>query len=131
MLHDVGETAEIPWLVMEYVNGASLHSRLTGPLSESTWLRYATEIAAALEHAHARRIIHRDIKPGNILIAEDDHVKVIDFGLARAVHDQPAESGTITGPNAFVGTLAYAAPELLGGTRFHSQRCLQPRRGPV
>ena len=115
VLHDVGETAEIPWLVMEYVNGASLHSRLTGPLSESTWLRYATEITAALEHAHARRIIHRDIKPGNILITEDDHVKVIDFGLARAVHEQPGESGTITGPNAFVGTLAYAAPELLSG----------------
>ena len=116
-LHDIGETAEIPWLVMEYVNGVSLRSRLTGPLSESTWMRYAAEIAAALEHAHARRIIHRDIKPENILITQDDRVKVIDFGLARALHDQPAASGTITQPNAFIGTPTYAAPELLtGGT---------------
>jgi serine/threonine protein kinase/tetratricopeptide (TPR) repeat protein len=114
-LHDLGETAKTPWLVMEYVSGASLRSRLTGPLGESTWVRYATEIAAALEHAHTRRIIHRDIKPENIIITDDDHVKVIDFGLARAVHEQPAASGTITEPNAFMGTLAYAAPELFAG----------------
>jgi serine/threonine-protein kinase len=116
-LHDIGETGEIPWLVMEYVEGVSLRSRLTGPLSQSTWRRYAGEIAAALEHAHSRRIIHRDIKPENILITDDDRVKVIDFGLARALHLQPAGSSTITETNAFVGTPAYAAPELLtGGT---------------
>ena len=114
-LHDLGETAKTPWLVMEYVSGSSLRSRLTGPFGESAWLRYATEIAAALAHAHTRRIIHRDIKPENILISEDDHVKVIDFGIARAVHEQSAASGSITEPNAFMGTLAYAAPELFAG----------------
>jgi serine/threonine protein kinase/tetratricopeptide (TPR) repeat protein len=116
-LHDIGETGETPWIVMEYVEGVSLRSRLTGPLSQSTWLRYAGEIAAALEHAHSRRIIHRDIKPENILITDDDRVKVIDFGLARALHLQPTGSSTITETNAFVGTPSYAAPELLtGGT---------------
>ena len=114
-LHDIGETAETPWLVMEYVDGASLRSRLAGPLGEAVWLRYAAEITAALAHAHARRIIHRDIKPENILITADDRVKVIDFGLARAVQEQAAASGTITQPNAFIGTPAYAAPELLAG----------------
>jgi serine/threonine-protein kinase len=116
-LHDIGETGEIPWLVMEYVEGVSLRSRLTGPLSQTNWMRYAGEIAAALEHAHSRRIIHRDIKPENILITEDDRIKVIDFGLARALHHQSAASSTITETNAFVGTPAYAAPEILtGGT---------------
>jgi eukaryotic-like serine/threonine-protein kinase len=114
-LYDVGETTETPWLVMEYVAGSSLRARLSEALSEAAWLRYASEIAAALGHAHARHIVHRDIKPENILITEEDHVKVIDFGLARAIHEQFAPSGTITGPDAFIGTLAYAAPELLSG----------------
>ena len=113
-IHDVGETAELPWLVMEHVGGSSLRSLLTGPLGDRAWLQYASQISAALEHAHARRIIHRDIKPENILITEDDQVKVIDFGLARAFHDQTV-GATITGPNAFVGTLSYGAPELFAG----------------
>ena len=114
-IHDVGESAEIPWLVMEYVKGASLRSVMTGPLGDRAWLHYASQVAAALAHAHARRIVHRDIKPENILVNEDDQVKVIDFGLSRAVHDKAPASDTITEPNAFVGTLAYAAPELFAG----------------
>jgi serine/threonine-protein kinase len=112
-LHDVGETNGTPWLVMEYVKGEALRARLTGALGEATWLRYATQIGAALEHAHARGIVHRDIKAENILIAEDDRVKIIDFGLARAAEQPGAQE--ITGPDGFVGTLAYAAPELLSG----------------
>jgi serine/threonine-protein kinase len=73
------------------------------------------EIISAIEHAHARRIVHRDIKPENILITEDDHVKIIDFGLARAIHDLPSATDAITNPTAFIGTVAYAAPELLSG----------------
>jgi serine/threonine protein kinase/tetratricopeptide (TPR) repeat protein len=114
-IYDVGETAEVPWLVMEYVSGASLRSLMTAPLAERAWMHYASQIAAALEHAHTRRIIHRDIKPENILITEDDQVKVIDFGLARSVQDQSAGPATITEANAFVGTFAYAAPELFAG----------------
>jgi serine/threonine-protein kinase len=116
MLHDVGETDETLWLVMELVKGVSLRSRLTGPLAEETWRQFAVELASALEHAHQRRIIHRDIKPENILITEDEHVKVIDFGLARAVSEQQQlEVARVTAPNTFVGTIAYSAPELLTG----------------
>ena len=115
-LHDIGETDESPWIVMELVAGISLRSRLIGgPLDESTWLAYATQIAAALEHAHARKIVHRDIKPENILISLDDTVKVIDFGLARAVQDDVVSPRTITEPTTFVGTLAYSAPERFSG----------------
>ncbi|HYP05493.1 MAG TPA: protein kinase [Bryobacteraceae bacterium] len=113
-LHDLGETEGNPWLVMEYVEGASLRTRLTGPMAASHWLSIATQVAAALEHAHGRRIVHRDIKPENILIGTGDQVKVIDFGLARAFQD---DAGSVTRPNSFVGTLAYAPPEVLtGGT---------------
>jgi serine/threonine protein kinase/tetratricopeptide (TPR) repeat protein len=114
-LHDVGESGGSPWLVMEYVDGTPLRSKLTGAIGESALLRYAAEIAGALEHAHARRIIHRDIKPENILLSGDDHVKIIDFGLARAAMDEPSTSAMITDAHAFIGTLAYAAPELLSG----------------
>jgi len=112
-LHDLGDTGEMPWLVMEYVPGASLRTLLTSPLDEATWLQYAVQIASALEHAHGRHIVHRDIKPENIIVTEGGHIKVIDFGLARAFQDQSPASGTLTGPNEFMGTLAYSAPEVI------------------
>lgn len=113
-LHDLGETHGTLWLVMEYVPGSPLRSRLTGSLGETVWLRYARQIAAALEHAHEHRIIHRDIKAENILITGSDQVKMIDFGLARVSQEHSDASG-ITNPRGFVGTLACAAPELLAG----------------
>ena len=113
-IYDVGESAESPWLVMEYVSGPSLRSVVREPLSERVWLHYASQIASALGHAHTRGIVHRDVKPENILTTEDGNLKIIDFGLARAFQDQSA-SGTITQPNTFIGTLAYAAPELIAG----------------
>jgi len=114
-LLDVGETGARLWLVMEYVDGVPLRARLAGTLAESLCLRYATQIAAALEHAHARRIIHRDIKPENILITGEENVKMIDFGLARTVYERSDSATPITAPDAFIGTLAYAAPEILTG----------------
>jgi eukaryotic-like serine/threonine-protein kinase len=115
-IHDLGETGERPWLVMEYVDGTPLRSKLlAGPVGEAALLRYAAQIAGALEHAHARQIIHRDIKPENILVTQDDNIKVIDFGLARPVRDESAPTSVQTQPHTFLGTLAYAAPELFSG----------------
>lgn len=112
-IYDVGESPDSPWLVMEYVSGVSLRSLMAGPVGARAWLHYASQIAAALGHAHARGILHRDVKPENILITEDDHVKIIDFGLART--SEEGATSAITQADTFLGTLAYAAPELMAG----------------
>ena len=110
-LYDFSESEGAPWMVMEFVDGASLRSKLTTqPFDAATILRYATQLAAALEHAHSRGIVHRDIKPENILIASDGTLKVIDFGIADALRETPLDA-----KGAFFGTLAYSAPELLAG----------------
>jgi serine/threonine protein kinase/cytochrome c-type biogenesis protein CcmH/NrfG len=114
-LHDLGDSGDLPWLVMEYVPGASLRARLSTPLDEELCLRYAVQIASALAHAHSRGLVHRDIKPENILITGGEHIKVIDFGLARAFSEPSSKLGTLTDPNAFIGTLAYSAPEIIAG----------------
>lgn len=115
IVHDFGETAGRPWLVMEYVAGTSLRSRIgAGAVSEKVWMDYATQIASALEHAHARRIVHRDVKPENIMLSEDGVVKLVDFGIATVLSDDPRVE-QITETGVFVGTLAYTAPELYCG----------------
>ena len=76
---------------MEYIAGETLHHRLLDgrmPLSDA--LRVAGEIAEALQEAHARRFLHRDLKPANIMLTEQGHVKVMDFGLAKRVEDLPS-----------------------------------------
>jgi len=105
------------FLVMEYVPGGTLDSRLTnGALVEKEVLVLATQIAAALEEAHDRGIVHRDLKPGNIAITLKGQVKVLDFGLAKLMQPASAEmSGeTLTASVAgseVAGTLPYMAPE--------------------
>ena len=76
---------------MEYIAGETLHRRLQdGRLPLSDALRVAGEIAEALQEAHARRFLHRDLKPANIMLTEQGHVKVMDFGLAKRVEDLPS-----------------------------------------
>ncbi|MFI6024385.1 serine/threonine-protein kinase [Amycolatopsis magusensis] len=102
-----------PCLIMEYLNSTSLaqvlHEHKTLPPMEVA--RIGTQIAAALKEAHAVGIVHRDIKPGNILIAGNGHVKITDFGISRAKDDV-----TVTKTGMIAGTPAYLAPEVaIGG----------------
>lgn len=104
------EEKPIPYLVMEYIPGLTLQQRLDerGPLDVPTVLRLGRQIAEGLEAAHSQDLIHRDIKPGNILLEAGvlDKVKITDFGLARAADDASlTQSGTIA------GTPMYMAPE--------------------
>ena len=101
-LYDVGPN----YLVMELVQGESIAARLrSGPLPIKLALLCASQILAALVHAHEKGIVHRDLKPGNIMIAKSG-IKVLDFGLAKSGQDE-----TITGSHMILGTPAYMAPE--------------------
>ena len=107
-LFDIGCESDTPFLVMEVVSGESLKERLQhGPLSASEARMLGIQIARALDAAHARGIVHRDVKPANILYAGDGNWKLADFGVARI----PDSSLTFTGQ--FLGSPAYAAPEAL------------------
>ncbi|MFD9734055.1 serine/threonine-protein kinase [Umezawaea sp. NPDC059074] len=102
----------LPWLVMEYLPSRSLAALLDehGPLPPAEVGRIGGRIAAALAAAHAAGIVHRDVKPANVLIGHDGTVKLTDFGISRAVGD-----GTLTEAGMISGTPAYLAPEVARG----------------
>jgi eukaryotic-like serine/threonine-protein kinase len=113
-------------LVLEYVDGETLAERINkGPMSISDVLRIALQIAQALEAAHEKTVIHRDLKPANVKISSEGNVKVLDFGLAKALQDEPSAAPnlsqsptlSITGTRAGVilGTAGYMAPEQARG----------------
>ena len=110
-----------PCIAMEYVRGETLERRLRrGSLPPGDGLRIAEEIAEALDAAHKRRIIHRDLKPANVMLTEDGHIKVMDFGLATrlsagADHDRPPQEVTNDSDGYVRGTPAYMAPEQIRG----------------
>jgi len=109
---DSGQDGGQHYLVMEFVEGKNLaqvlQERRKLPPEEARAI--ATQVALALEAAHARGVVHRDIKPGNIIIAGEGKAKVTDFGIARA-----ADSTTFTPPGSILGTMRYAAPEVWAG----------------
>ncbi len=98
-------------IVMEYVRGESLKERLArGPLDPGEAIAILGQVAAALDHAHAAGVIHRDVKPSNVLIAGDGTAKLADLGIATAT-----DATSITTANDIIGTLSYIAPERLEG----------------
>lgn len=111
-IYDVGQEDELDYIVMEYIPGDNLKSliRKEAPFTIKRALEITRQIAEALNHAHQRNIIHRDIKPHNILVTPDGQVKVTDFGIARAIS---ASSFTQTG--MIVGSVQYSAPEQAKG----------------
>jgi streptogramin lyase len=114
-IHGAGEHDGVAYIVMRYVRGEDLAARLrrTGPLGVREATAIVVQIAAALDAAHAAGLVHRDVKPANVLLAEDDHVYLTDFGVAR---DTRGTSG-LTRTGHWVGTLDYVAPEQIRGER--------------
>ena len=106
----------VDYLVMEYVPGGSLASRLgRGPLSVDEILRYGAAIAEALESAHRSGFLHRDLKPGNIVISEHDHPKILDFGIALLLKGSEEDVPRITKAGMALGSVPYMSPEQLFG----------------
>ena len=120
-LYDIGGQDGVDYLVLEYLEGETLASRLKqGPMPADTSIRYAIEIAEALERAHRHGVVHRDLKPGNIMLTKSGS-KLLDFGLAKMqeaaksteVDATAALTRDLTHPGALLGTFQYMAPEQL------------------
>jgi eukaryotic-like serine/threonine-protein kinase len=111
-VYDVDATGEAPALVMELVDGESLSARIDrdGPLDARAAAAVTADVADALYHAHQRGVIHRDVKPGNVLLGRDGRTRLVDFGIAHSLAES-SERLTLTG--TVVGTLRAMAPEQL------------------
>jgi eukaryotic-like serine/threonine-protein kinase len=119
---EAGAGLRSAYIAMELVEGQPLSARVAeGPLPTDEVIRYGQQLADALAHAHARGVVHRDFKSGNVVVTPEGQVKVLDFGLAKRLTDEAlAEVTTVapqslTAPGMVAGTLAYMAPEQLRG----------------
>jgi serine/threonine protein kinase len=113
-VYDVGEEDGLPYIVMEYVDGDTLAELMarTSPMEPDRAVDLLLQICAGLEHAHAAGLVHRDIKPQNLLVRNDGVAKIADFGIARTLQaTQLTQAGTV------LGTAAYLAPEQAAGER--------------
>jgi serine/threonine protein kinase len=109
---DTGEEDGLPFIVMEHVAGETLAATLRrrGRLAAREVIELGAQACAGLEHAHAAGLVHRDVKPANLLLRDDGTVKIADFGIARA-----AEASRVTEVGTVLGTAAYLAPEQARG----------------
>ena len=125
-LYDVGTQDGVSYLVMEYLEGETLADRLNqGALALEPLLKMALEITEGLDKAHRAGLVHRDLKPANLFITQDEHIRILDFGLAKSI--EAMGSGTnvaaataaggmgFTSPGLTVGTIAYMSPEQARG----------------
>ena len=111
-IYDVSVKDNIKYIVMEYIEGITLKNYMTrrGPLSFREVLSYTEQILRALEHAHAKNIVHRDIKPQNIMLLKNGQIKVTDFGIAKL-----PDAETLTMTDKAIGTVYYISPEQASG----------------
>ncbi|MDB4932752.1 MAG: uncharacterized protein JWM10_5236, partial [Myxococcaceae bacterium] len=121
-VYEVGESEGRVFIAMELVEGSSLASRIAGtPLPLALALRITRDVARGLAKAHERSVVHRDLKPDNVMLTDEGEVKILDFGLARL--DEPAEVGAdqdvtaaaMTMPGQIMGTPGYMSPEQAAG----------------
>ncbi len=110
----------LPYIVMEYVDGHTVREvlQLDGRLTQNRALEIVVDVCAALDYSHRAGIVHRDIKPGNVMITPDGSVKVMDFGIARAIAQSTA---TVTQTAAVMGTAQYLSPEQARGETVDSR----------
>ncbi|MBA2301344.1 MAG: protein kinase [Acidobacteria bacterium] len=124
VIHEVGEAEGVIFIAMELIRGERLSDTIgRGPIHQARALTLTIEMAEGLARAHEMGVIHRDLKPANVMITDDGHVKIIDFGLAKLVAHVSADAATAsivgpkTGPDMVMGTAAYMSPEQARGAR--------------
>ena len=128
-IYEIGETENSRFIVLEYIEGETLTTRLKTRPKVSEALEIATQIASALDAAHSAGIVHRDIKPDNVMIRKDGIVKILDFGIAKLTEqekpDLDSEDATAvqvnTTPGMVIGTANYMSPEQARGEAVDSR----------